>query len=127
MMDDSVCSPSASSYTMLRVLGNQRTGLRVCHINAQSLVNKIEELRYLFVNCNIDVMRLFETWFTSYVSDSLVEGSAYDLFRSDRGSHAGSVAVYVSKRLNAKFVCKHPSDSSVERIFVQIHDIHQKL
>jgi len=52
--------------------------------------------------------------------DSLVECNGYDLFHSDRGSHAGGVAIYVSKRLNAKFFCKLPSDSSVECIFVQI-------
>jgi len=105
---------------MFIVLGNQRTGHRVCHINAQSLVNKIEEFRYLFVNSNMDVICLSETWCSSYVSDSLVECSGYDLFRSDRGSHAGGVAINVSKRLNAKFVYKYPSDISVEWIFVKI-------
>jgi len=120
MMDDNVCSPRASSYTKLRVLGNQRTCIRVRPINAQSLVNKFEEFRCLFVNSNIDVICLSETWFLSYVSDSLVECSGYDLFRSDRGSHAGGLAMYVSKHLNAKFVCNHPSDGFVEWIFVQI-------
>jgi len=33
----------------LRVLGNQRSGIRVCHINAQRLVNKIEEFRYFLL------------------------------------------------------------------------------
>lgn len=119
-MDDGTWSSGASSYTMLRVLGNQGAGLRVCHINAQSLMNKIEEFRYMFVNSKIDVICMSETWFSSHVSDLLVECNGYDLFRSDRDSHAGGVAIYVSKRLNAKLVCKHPSESAVEWIFVEI-------
>jgi len=60
------------------------------------------------------------TWFSSYVSD-------YDLFRSDRDSHDRGVALYVSKRLNASFFCKHPSHSSVEWIFVKITDTLRSL
>lgn len=48
---------------MVNILSKQASGLRVCHINAQSLYPKIDEFRYMFEGSSIDIICVTETWF----------------------------------------------------------------
>ena len=50
-------------YYMILVLAKQRIGVIIVHINAQSLNNKIYELRHLFVAAGIDIIFFSKTWF----------------------------------------------------------------
>lgn len=36
------------TFAMIRILAKTKPGLRIVHINAQSLLKKIDEFRYLF-------------------------------------------------------------------------------
>lgn len=71
--------------TNLRVLINifckKRDGSRVCHINAQSLFCKIDEL---FVDSDVDVVCVSETWFKPNVQNVIYDMSGFRLFRGDR-------------------------------------------
>lgn len=69
---------------MVKILSKQRNGLNVCHINAQSLKNKIDELRLTFENSLVDVICISESWFDDTIPDSLVSLNGYKLFRADR-------------------------------------------
>lgn len=51
---DNRFSFSICSHTMIVVLGKHRDGLKVCHLNTQSLSGKIDEFRYNFDNSGID-------------------------------------------------------------------------
>ena len=44
-----------SACNMFRVLTKQKTDLKIVHINAQSLCNKIDEFRYIFVTSGVDM------------------------------------------------------------------------
>jgi len=50
------------SQAIIRVLAKQKPGLKIIHLNSQSLAKNIEEFRFLFINSNIDVICLSETW-----------------------------------------------------------------
>jgi len=84
---------------MDRILAKQKPGLKIIHLNAQSLAKKIEEFRFLFINSNIDVICV------SDVSNMAIMGERFNLFRSDLSGRGGGVAIYISKKLNAKKVC----------------------
>ena len=46
---------------MISVFGRHRQGLKVCHLNAQSLQPKIDEFKKIFVDSQVDVSK---TWFS---------------------------------------------------------------
>lgn len=84
---------------MVKILAKQRRGMKICHINAQSLRKKIDEFRYVFETSYIDIICISETWFDSNTTDSYVSLNGYNVFRNDRKGFAGGVVIYVKKEL----------------------------
>lgn len=87
------------NYNMVRILANQKKGFSICHINAQSLLPKLDEFRYLFENSSVDAICISETWFSDGITDYMYRLNGYRIFRSDRNSHAGGVAIYVREAM----------------------------
>jgi len=121
-MEENLNNSTANSRALLCILAKQRPGLKICHINAQSLPKKIEEFRYMFVNSEIDVICVSETWFVQSLCDVLISCDGYNVYRSDRVSHGGGVAIYVNKKLKAKIICQHTINSAIEYIFLEIQN-----
>lgn len=91
-------------YSMIRILARQRNGLKIVHLNAQSLCRKMDEFRHLFMSAGIDIICISETWFPLDVQDSVFSLQGFRLFRSDRKvlvnnietkAKGGGVAIYV--------------------------------
>lgn len=83
-----ICDISNSSkdntFNMIRILSRQKSGLKIVHLNAQSLNNKIDEFRYIFISSMVDIICVSETWFHSRVQDSIYSLPGYTLYRADR-------------------------------------------
>jgi len=47
--------------SLVKILVKHKKGIKVDHINAQSLMKKIDEFRYMFVQSNVDVICVSET------------------------------------------------------------------
>lgn len=109
-----------NSYSLVRILSKQKIGLKMCHINAQSLTKKMDEFRYIFEKSGIDIIFVSETWFQSCFADALFNLSGFTIFRADRHTHAGGVAIYVRNGISCKCVCRSNSDSAIEYLFVEI-------
>lgn len=124
--DNTLYSSKDNTFDMIRVLCRQRTGLNVCHINAQSLNNKIDEFRYIFEESGVDVICVSETWFEPVVLDTIFRLDNFNLYRCDRISHAGGVAIYVRKGIASKVCCKSRPEEKVEHIFVEISSLVKK-
>ena len=66
MVLDSIFSARNSSkvmtMNMVRILLRQKRGIKVLHINAQSLNNKVDEFRCVFQNADVDIVCISETW-----------------------------------------------------------------
>lgn len=95
---------STTVNALVRVLCRQKSGLSICHINAQSLRRKIEEFKFVFENSNVDVICVSETWFTEETLSDMVSINGYKLFRADRKGHAGGVAVYIKRGISCKVI-----------------------
>ena len=52
---------NVSCKTLIKLLSKQRKGLNIVHINAQSLVNKMDEFRFIFENSGTDIICISET------------------------------------------------------------------
>lgn len=91
---------------LLNILCKQSEGVRVCHLNAQSLSKtKLDEFRRLFVGSSVDVICVSETWFNPDVRDEVYSLHGYKLFRGDRHDRVGGgVAIYIRKSLAPKLI-----------------------
>ena len=81
-------------------------GLTIVHLNCRSILNKIDEIRYMYAG--VDILICTETWLHDAIPNHLVEMPCMDLYRLDRdkGRHdasvktrGGGVACYINKDL----------------------------
>jgi hypothetical protein len=96
--------------------------------NVRSLLNKVEELTITIRKNNIDVCFLTETWLDESIPNSLIEVDGFSLFRSDRNTNGGGVALYIKNTMVVSQIPLHtiPSitQSSSEILAVFIHHVN---
>ena len=107
-------------------IGN-KFNIKIMHINAQSLVNKMDELKLIIEKCNsnglrFDILLICETFISDY-NKHLCELDDYVLFERHRNSkRGGGVAIYVHN----SFVVEERSDLNIfiegelESLFVEV-------
>lgn len=105
-------------------------GLLIVHLNVRSLVHKIEEIRYLLTNHDIDCLCLSESWLRNIVTDDLISIPGYQINRWDRPFQdkvrGGGLCVFTKSGLNAEPVelpCK--SDDSLEVGCISLYNDHR--
>ena len=106
--DDITVGVANSDVTNSNVAGGDRTRtkpLALLYTNAQSLVNKMNELKTIAIN-NPDIVVITETWTNNSISDDFLNINGYDLIeRKDRNDtlmgQGGGICVYVRKCLYA--------------------------
>ena len=74
--------PVSNDFTRFR-------GLKIAHVNVQSLIGKIDSLRIFLKENPFDVLTLSETWLKANVSDNEIYIPGYTLSRNDRDSRIG--------------------------------------
>ncbi|CAB3986328.1 Hypothetical predicted protein, partial [Paramuricea clavata] len=77
-------------------------GLRICHLNIRSLVNKIDEIRVFCETHKPHVLCLNETWLDTSIADGEIQLDGYSHIRRDKTRHQGGVLVYIASNLNFK-------------------------
>ena len=68
---------------------SQAKGLKIVHLNIRSLLPKIDQIRTLLTQYNIDIKTISETWLNSHIDDKLIAIPGYTSLRQDR--HAKDV------------------------------------
>jgi len=112
---------------MVQILCKQRAGLRVCHINAQSLKNKLDEFSYIFESSEVDVVCISETWFSNDLNDSFLRVKGFNLYRADRFGYAGGSAIYIKQGYKCKVIARSDATSNIEYVFVEAMNNDQKI
>lgn len=59
-------------------------GMTFVHLNIRSLINKIDLVRHMLSDSNIDCLCLSETWLREVISDELIRIEGYRVLRADR-------------------------------------------
>ena len=91
-----------------------------CHLNAQCLRNKMDELRSILTNAKRPaIFGISETWLESDVPDGEVAIPSYKLFRRDRKSRGGGVLLYVPERCKSKRRLDL-EDDEIECVWVEV-------
>ena len=94
-------------------------GLKMLHLNIQSLVSKVDELRSIFTFTNSTILTLSKTWLSADTLDSEMEISGYNVYRRDHKTKGGGVAVYIRNDICA--VRRTDLESSdVEALWLQV-------
>lgn len=97
-------------------------GLKIAHINIQSVINKVDYINILLHNNCIDVLCLTETWLTDDIDDAELNINGYSIYRLDRQNEKshGGVMCYVKDSLSFKQnidLC----DKDIEALFIEIN------
>ena len=88
------------------------------HLNINSLLPKIDEIRYVAKLTNATVIGLSETKLDNTVLSSELEIEGYDLVRSDRSRRGGGVACFVKNSIS--YNRKPNFCTNTESIFIEI-------
>ena len=95
-----------------------KKGLHFLHININSLLPKIDEVRSIAEKSNAAVIGITESKLDDSVQNSEIKIDNYSLIRCDRNRHGGGVACYVRNDIN--FNQKFIFSNSIENIFIDI-------
>jgi len=123
---------------LINIISKQKTGLRICHINAQSLKNKMDELRHIFEGSLIDVICVSESWLVPNLNNGLFSIRGFKLFRCDRskrmlevscnrGNVGGGVAIYVRECYKCRVVCKSDNAELFEYLLLNINNENKSM
>ena len=89
-------------------------GMHFGHLNINSLLSKIEELRALAFNKNISVLGITEVKLDNTVRNEELKIDGYNLLRSDRNKNGGGVACYIKSNI------AHNRQSNISEIIENI-------
>jgi len=98
-------------------------GFKIGHLNIQSLRNKVDHIRILLDDNNIDMLCVAETWLKSNVSNGEVHIGGYNMIRTDRpdGVNHGGILCYIKEGI--VFTEKsdlQPPTCNVEAIWMEL-------
>ena len=95
-----------------------KRGLHLIHLNINSLLSKIDELREIAEKTRATVIGITESKLDGSVLDREINIDGYELVRSDRNRHGGGVACYI--RNDISFSVRGDFSSEIENIFLDI-------
>ena len=95
-----------------------KRGLHFLHINVNSLLSKIDELREVVGHIKPAILAITESKLDSSVSYQEVNISGYSILRSDRNRYGGSSASYV--RADLCFNKRNVFSNSIENVFFDL-------
>ena len=96
----------------------KKSGLHFLHINMNSILSKIEEIRHIAKLSNASVIGVSESKLDDSVFDNEVSIEGYKLLRADRTRNGGGVACYIKSELGYNF--RKDFSTDIENIFFDI-------
>ena len=78
----------------------EKSGLHFVHININSLLPKIDEIRSIAYNTNAAIIGITESKLDESVTNSEIDIDNYVLIRNDRNRKGGGVACYIRDDIN---------------------------
>ena len=93
-------------------------GIHLIHLNVNSLLPKIDEIRYIAERTKAAVIGITKSKLDESIFQSEIEIDNYDLLRCDRNRNGGGVACYI--RSDISYVQKNFFPNVIENIFFEI-------
>ena len=100
---------------------NYKSVFKCILFNAQSLCNKPCDLDYLLCTAKPDLFFVTETWLTRDVTNGMLDRhGAYHIYRADRNSKGGGVAIFCHKSLRSSQINVDTVFSTLEVVNIQV-------
>ena len=109
---------------------NTRSGtLKLGHINIRSLPSKLDEIRLILRDNNIDILCVSETWLTEPISSDILIFPGYQVLRRDRAQpkrgrrdvRGGGLAVLVRDGVDVSDMkVSSPTESRLESLWLTV-------
>ena len=96
-------SDTKSSHGTNKAKMSHGSNLSVLYFNARSIKNKLEEFHARVYLENPDIIAITESWLDDSFNAGEVFPSEYSVFRNDRNTHGGGVALGIKCYLNPVF------------------------
>ena len=96
----------------------KKRGLHFIHLNINSLLPKIDELRHIARTSKVSVIGITETKLDESVLNNEINIEGYDILRLDRNRHGGGVACYI--RNDISFTQLNIFSNDIENIIFDI-------
>ena len=77
-------------------------GFRMGHLNICSLRNKVDDVFDILSEYNLHLLALTETHLNPDINSDVLKIEGYNMFRLDRGTRGGGVAVYCQDHIPVK-------------------------
>ncbi len=103
-----------------RLIIDTLKGLKIIHLNIGSLLPKIDLIRVWVTQYKPDILTFSETWLHSKISNNKIKLDNYMLYRANRGTRGGGVAIYVSLHLISEIATPKVLPSFFECLFVEV-------
>ena len=113
IVDNNPNSTDASNFTQF-----QNRGLHFIHININSVLSKIEELKIIAAKTKAAVIGISESKLDASVLDGEIQIPGYNVIRADRNRHGGGVMCYI--RNDLCFNQRENFSNEFENIFIDI-------
>ena len=95
-----------------------KRGLHFMHVNINSVLPKIEELRYIARTGKISVIGISESKLNSSITNEEISIPGYEIVRKDRNRNGGGVLAYIKECFSHNL--REDFDSENESIFFEI-------
>ena len=89
-------------------------------VNARSINNKLPELHHFISSNNLQVLCVTETWLDSTVPNSVIAPAGYSVFRHDRLTRGGGVAVFCRNDVSVENVAIPQCFEDIEVVCIDI-------
>jgi len=104
---------------------NTEKGIKICHMNVQSLLSCFDELKLWLQSKSYGVITFSETWIDQTVHDNEIHIPGFVCERKDRNRHGGGVAIYIRDDINYTRRYDIEIDTN-ESIWLEIKQVHKK-
>ena len=112
--------PGPANVSDVPTLDFKARGLSVLHMNARSLLGKMDQLRLLCERNGADIITLSETWLNKDIDDSEIELPGYSIIRRDLSERTGGgVIIYIHEGL--VFSKRNDLHNNNEAIWIQVN------
>ena len=94
-------------------------GMHIIHLNVNSLVGKMPQIREMFHDGKVDILTFSETKLDDSVMDAEIEITNYSVIRKDRNRNGGGVCMYVNSSIN--YITRPDlSHEAIESVWIEI-------
>lgn len=103
-----------------------KSNIKIGHLNVRSLYTGFNELIDIINNNKLDILALSETWLSEDTPLDAFSIPGFNLYRKDRLTRGGGVAVYIRDSINAELITINYDENCIEQLWLKFR-INRKI